>query len=204
MESPVFPSPPLCVLPLLPFAWPHILLNGASIHGQFMEKDGKRWENPLEMEIYMGQSSINGGKFQQTIFAIFAHRRLLQCAPLFKRDMMCTPAILEVSPWHRGVTPSIFRVIWIIGLCSDACVKIREYDCSFCVRKKTSIESIVHSFNCQVELPHERRNRSVIYIRPPPLPFVALLLLSNAPNNSQTSSRRPQFHRKHIPSETSI
>ena len=70
--------------------------------------------------------------------------------------------------------------------------------------KNIYIESIVHSFNCQVELPNERRNGSVIYIRPPPLPFVALLLLSNAPNNSQTSSRRPQFHRKHIPSETSI
>ena len=54
---------------------------------------------------------------------------------------------------------------------------------------------MVHSFICEIELPKERRNISEISIPPPPLPFVALLLLSNAPNNPQTAlvSDGPSF-----------
>jgi len=68
------------------------MVNSWSIHA-------KRWENPLEMEIYMGQSSTNGGENPADhICYICSPEGTKKCAPLFKRDMMCTPAILGVSP----------------------------------------------------------------------------------------------------------
>lgn len=146
-----------------------------------------------------------GGKIQQTIFAIFAHRRVQKNVHPFLKGIWHTPA----DCWGylhdtAGSPPASFALFESLGYAVMHVSKYGNMILHSVSEKNIYIESIVHSFNCQVELPNERRNRSVIYIRPPPLPFVALLLLSNAPNNSQTSSRRPQFHRKHIPSETSI